>query len=367
MTTYEPVSLGPHDVEIDVAAAGLNFRDVMVTLGVVAVTLLRTLGAGPARWGWRPAGLCAASALLCVPAAPVKPWAFTQGGCIAKSRRGQRISGVPQTLVPHHGGGRVCPVGLRHRLLFAGASRARLRKGQRVLIHSAMGGVGQAAIALAKHVGAEIYATAGSESKRQQLRALGVRAAFDSHAFDWYDELLAATGGEGVDVVLNSLAGRHIALCLDALRPGGWHCEIGKVDIYADNALSLCVFRKNLRFAAIDVDRLMNDDPELARELSQQCMNLLDQGAVPSLPTTSFAYRDYAEALRLMTTGQHTGKLVLKAPPATGADRFPIGDRRPFLDPDATYLITGGLGGFGRLLLPYLAAAGGAPSHLAGP
>ena len=121
---------------------------------------------------------------------------------------------------------------------------ARLRKGQRVLIHSAMGGVGQAAIALAKHVGADIYATAGSEGKRDRLREMGVLGAFDSHSHDWYDDLMEATGGEGVDVVLNSLAGRHIELCLEALRPSGWHCEIGKVDIYADNALSLRVFRK---------------------------------------------------------------------------------------------------------------------------
>ena len=169
---------------------------------------------------------------------------------------------------------------------------------------------------------------------------------------------MEATGGEGVDVVLNSLAGRHITLCLEALRPGGWHCEIGKVDIYADNSLSLSVFRKNLRFAAIDVDRLMSDHPELAHELSQECMDLLDRGAVPPLPMTCFGYQDYAQALRLMTTGQHTGKLVLKAPPAPGSERFPIADLRPYLDPEATYLVTGGLGGFGRLLLPYLAAAG---------
>ena len=102
----------------------------------------------------------------------------------------------------------------------------------------------------------------------------------------------------------------------------------------------------------------MNDDPELARELSQECMNLLDRGAVPPLPLTSFSYGDYAQALRLMTTGRHTGKLVLKAPAAPGAEDFPIVDLRPYLDPEATYLVTGGLGGFGRLLLPYLVSAG---------
>ena len=235
---------------------------------------------------------------------------------------------------------------------------ARLGKGQRVLIHSAMGGVGQAAVALAKHVGAEIYATAGSEDKRAQLLALGVRAAFDSHSYDWYDELMAATGGEGVDVVLNSLAGRHIALCLEALRPGGWHCEIGKVDIYVDNALSMRVFRKNLRFVAIDVDRLMMDDPALSHQFSQTCLDLLDRGAVPPLPVTVFPYKDYDKALRLMINGQHQGKLVLTAPAASVGPDFPIADQRPFLDPEATYLVTGGLGGLGLRFLPYLVASG---------
>ena len=161
-----------------------------------------------------------------------------------------------------------------------------------------------------------------------------------------------------MDVVLNSLAGRHVELCLKALRPGGWHCEIGKVDIYADNDLGLRVFRKNLRFAAIDVDRLMIDDPLLSHELSQACLDLLDEGALPPLPVTVFPFKDYAKALRLMTTGRHQGKLVLKAPEASGEPGFPIADVRPLFDPDATYLVTGGLGGFGLRLLPYLVASG---------
>ena len=361
MKTYEPESLGPHDVEIEVAAAALNFRDVMVTLGLLPSSsyersaLGRTVGmeaSGIVRRAGDAVRTCRAGDAV----------VFTQGGCIANRTvvKDYLVFVKPAALSMEQA---AAVLSVYVTSYYSLIHLARLRKGQRVLIHSAMGGVGQAAIALAKHVGAEIYATAGSASKREQLRALGVQAAFDSHSLDWYDELLAATGGEGVDVVLNSLAGRHIALCLEALRPGGWHCEIGKVDIYADNALSLSVFRKNLRFAAIDVDRLMNDDPHLARELSQECLNLLEQGAVPPLPITSFAYRDYGEALRLMTTGQHTGKLVLQAPPAAGegddsAAPLPIADLRPYLDPEATYLVTGAFGGIGRLLLPYLATAG---------
>ena len=356
MKTCEPVPLGPYDVEIDVAAAALNFRDVMVTLGLLPALSYERSALG------RTVGMEASGVVRRVGAA-VRTCgvgdrvAFTHGGCIANRAvvKDYLVFVKPPSLSMEEAASVLSVyVTAYYSLVYL----ARLRKGQRVLIHSAMGGVGQAAIALAKHAGAEIYATAGSESKREQLLEMGVRGAFDSHSFDWYEGVMEATGGQGVDAVLNSLAGRHIALCLEVLRPGGWHCEIGKVDIYADNSLSLSVFRKNLRFAAIDIDRLMNDDPELARELSQECMNLLDQGAVPPLPLTSFGYGDYAQALRLMTTGRHTGKLVLKAPPAWGAEDFPIVDLRPYLDPEATYLVTGGLGGFGRLLLPYLVAAG---------
>ena len=359
MKSYEPEPLGAHDVEIEVAAAALNFRDVMVTLGLLPSSsfersaLGRTVGleaSGVVRRAGKSVRTCRVGDAV----------VFTQGGCIANRAvvKDYLVFVKPEALSMEQA---AAVLSVYVTAYYSLIHLARLRKGQRVLIHSAMGGVGQAAIALARHAGAEIYATAGSESKREQLRALGVQAAFDSHSLEWYDELLAATGGEGVDAVLNSLAGRHIALCLEALRPGGWHCEIGKVDIYADNTLSLSVFRKNLRFAAIDIDRLMNDDPYLTRELSQQCLDLLAKGAVPPLPITTFPYRDYEGALRLMTTGEHTGKLVLQAPPAaTGDDDepLPVADLRPYLDSEATYLVTGAFGGFGRLLLPYLATAG---------
>ena len=356
MKAYEPPVLGPDDVEIEVAAAALNFRDVMVTLGLLPALAYERSALG------HEVGM-EASGIVCRVGPDVQHCrvgdevAFIKGGCI-----GNRVV-VNQYLVFVKPGRLSMEEAASSLSVYVTAyyslmHLARLRKGQRVLIHSAMGGVGQAAIALAKHAGAEIYATAGSESKRAQLFTMGVRSVFDSHSFDWYDELMAATGGEGVDVVLNSLAGRHIELCLQALRPGGWHCEIGKVDIYADNDLSLRIFRKNLRFAAIDVDRLMIDDPLLSRELSQACLDLLDQGALPPLPVTVFPYKDYAKVLRLMTTGQHQGKLVLKAPPASVAPEFPIVDVRSLFDPDTTYLVTGGLGGFGLRLLPYLVASG---------
>ena len=356
MKTYQLPALGPADVEVEVAAAALNFRDVMVTLGLLP-TLAYERSALGHEVGVEASGIVrrvGPDVRRCRVGDEV---VLTMGGCIANRvvANQHRVFLKPDRLSMEEAASALSVYVTAYYSLI---HLARLRKGQRVLIHSAMGGVGQAAIALAKHVGAEIYATAGSAAKRGQLLAMGTRAAFDSHSFDWYDGLMEATGGEGVDVVLNSLAGRHLDLCLQALRPGGWHCEIGKVDIYRDNGLGLRIFRKNLRFAAVDVDRLMIDDPLLSRQFSQTCLDLLGEGALPPLPVTVFPYKDYAKALRLMTTGQHQGKLVLKAPDPAGDAGFTVADVRPFLDPEATYLVTGGLGGFGMRMLPYLVAAG---------
>ena len=356
MKTFESAQLGPSDVEIDVSAAALNFRDVMVTLGLLPALAYERSAMG------REVGMEGSGIVIRV-GADVKHCRvgdeviFTHGGCIANQITvdQHRVFAKPSCLNMEVA---ASILSVYVTAYYALIHLAHLRKGQRVLIHSAMGGVGQAAIALAKHVGAEIYATAGNEIKREQLLTLGATAAFDSHSFDWYKDLMAATEGEGVDVVLNSLAGRHIELCLRALRPSGWHCEIGKIDIYSDNDIGMRVLRKNLRFAAIDMDRLMIDEPLLSRELSQTCLELIDQAAVPSLPITIFPYSDYTKALRLMTAGQHQGKLVLKAPNASAGPDVPVADSRPFLDPSATYLVTGGLGGFGLRVLPYLVAAG---------
>ena len=356
MKSCELPEPGPHDVEIEVTAAALNFRDVMVTLGLLP-TLAYERSALGHEIGMEASGIVRRAGHDVSHCRVGDEVAFLHGGCIANRVvvRDHLVFAKPGCLSMAEA---ASSLSVYVTAYYALIHLARLRRGQRVLIHSALGGVGQAAIALARHVGAEIYATAGSGAKRNRLLEMGVRGVFDSHSLDWRDGLMAATGDEGVDVVLNSLAGHHIELCLRALRPGGWHCEIGKVDIYADNTLGLRLLRKNLRFAAIDVDRLMLDDPVLSRELCQACLSLIDQGELPAIPVTEFSYQDYAQALRLMTTGRHQGKLVLKAPPGKGRSAFTVADVRPLLDPNATYLVTGGLGGFGLRLLPYLAFAG---------
>jgi polyketide synthase 12/epothilone polyketide synthase D len=216
--------------------------------------------------------------------------------------------------------------------------------------------VGLAAIALAKHVGASVYATAGSAKKRQELLDLGCAGAFDSRSTSWYADLMLATQGQGVDLVLNSLAGEHIDLCLEALRAEGWHCEIGKMDIYSDRPLRMSVLRKNLRFAAVDIDRLMMENPKLAISLSEECLRLVAEGHLPALPTTEFGYAQYREALGTMMRGEHRGKIVLRAP--RGAESLPVCDERPLFSQDHTVLLSGCMGDFGLRLLAYIVAMG---------
>jgi thioester reductase-like protein len=355
MKTYELPALGDFDVEIEVKAAALNFRDIMVMLGKLPLLSYERSELGH-EVGMEACGIIRKVGKKVRSRKIGDEVLFMKGGCIANRiiTNEDTTFTKPDNLTIEEGAG---VLSVYVTAYYALVYLARLRRGQKVLIHSAMGGVGQAAIAIAKYLGAEIYTTAGNEEKRKNLIALGAKAAFDSHSYTWYDDLMLATQGDGVDVVLNSLAGHHIHLCLESLTPGGYHCEIGKVDIYADNTLNMCVFRKNLRFIAIDVDRLMQDDPALSRQLTKECMNLLAESKLPPIPVTIYPVAKYESAIRSMMNGEHKGKLILSLENLT-EQSLSIVDDSKFLKAEATYLITGGFGGIGLQLIAYLADAG---------
>jgi len=357
MKTFDLPPANDGNIQVDIHTAALNFRDVMVALDMLPPLAYERSMLGHAV-GMEASGVVQQAGAGVQQFAPGDEVIVTSGGCIANRITVHEKSAFlkPANLSMDEA---ASVLSVYVTAYYSLVHLARLRRGQRILIHSAMGGVGQAALELAKHLGAEIFVTAGSESKRSALERMGVRAVFDSRSFEWYDELMQQTTGEGVEAVLNSLAGNHVALGLQALKAGGWHLEIGKVDIYADNALRLGKFRKNIRFAAIDIDRLMCDDPDLIRDISESCLELLAAGSIRPIPTTAYSYKDYAKALRFMTSGEHQGKLVLNAPaPGDALDQLTIADQRPFLHPDATYFITGAFGGFGLKLLPYLVKNG---------
>ena len=130
------------------------------------------------------------------------------------------------------------------------------KPGETVLIHGAAGGVGMAAIQIAKLKGAKVIGTAGSARKRRMLEMLGVDHVLNSRSLEFADEVMKITGGVGVDVVLNSLAGEAITKSLQCLRPFGRFLEIGKRDLYGNSQIGLRPFRNNLSYFGIDADTL---------------------------------------------------------------------------------------------------------------
>ena len=241
---------------------------------------------------------------------------------------------------------------------------AHLAKGERILIHGAAGGVGLAAVQYAQAVGAEIFASAGTPEKRALLRRLGVRHVVDSRTLAFADEIRDLTGGEGIDVVLNSLAGEAIHKGISILRPYGRFIELGKRDFYANSKLGLSPFRNNIQFFGVDIDRLLVDRPALARQLFEELALLLDGGSFHPLPHRVYPIARAGEAFRSMQQSRHIGKIVVAM---TGAEiPEPVAAASATglaLSPDAAYLVTGGRGGFGLATAEWLAAKGA--RHLA--
>src|SRR6516164_2205213 len=241
---------------------------------------------------------------------------------------------------------------------------ARLQKGERILVQGAAGGVGLAAIQYAQSVGAEIFASAGSVEKREFLLRLGAQHVVDSRSLAFADDIREITDGEGVDVVLNSIAGEAIPKGISILRPYGRFVELGKRDFFANHKIGLQPFRNNVQFFGVDVDRLLNDRPTLSGQLFAELAPLLEQRAFVPLPYRVFPIARAAEAFRCMQHSRHIGKIVLAM---DGNDRPAAVAATPEtglqLSPVASYLVTGGRSGFGLATAEWLVRKGA--RHLA--
>ncbi|WP_069811170.1 type I polyketide synthase [Streptomyces sp. TP-A0874] len=234
----------------------------------------------------------------------------------------------------------------------------RLEPGERVLIHAASGGVGLAAVSIARARGARVYATAGNEAKREFLRDSGVECVLDSRSATWAEELREATGGAGVDVVLNSLPGAAIRWGLEALAPGGRFIELGKRDIHQDLRLGLLPFARALTLSAVDFDLLTRSRPALVGRLLRETVNAVADGVLDVLPSTAFPLDRATEAFRVMAAAEHIGKLVVTVddePPGRVVVRP---GTVPFARRDGAYVISGGLTGIGLATARRLAERG---------
>jgi acyl transferase domain-containing protein/NADPH:quinone reductase-like Zn-dependent oxidoreductase/lauroyl/myristoyl acyltransferase/NADP-dependent 3-hydroxy acid dehydrogenase YdfG/acyl carrier protein len=348
-------ALPPGHVRIRVEAAGVNFRDAMKALGIYPVVsdLDLVLGdectglieeVGPDVHSVRPGDRVLA----------VTP------GCFATTVVAPQTHVVPCPEKLHPADGATLPV-VFMTALYALREVGRIRPGDRVLIHSAAGGVGLAAVQVAQMAGAEVFATAGSADKRARLAELGVRHIMDSRSLAFRDAIMDATGGRGVDLVLNSLAGEFLVQSLACLAPGGRFLEIGKRDIYENAKLGLAAFRANQSFSAIDMAQILQHNPAETQRLLSEIANLVAAGELRPLPRITRPLTEVAEALRELAQGRHIGKMVLEvAPPLV--DRPNTGGSPPFRA-DSTYIVTGGVRGFGLASAEWLVTQGA--RHLA--
>jgi phthiocerol/phenolphthiocerol synthesis type-I polyketide synthase C len=338
-----PRAPGPGEVEIDVHAAGLNFRDMMWAMGLLPEEALIDGFAGPG-FGLECAGIIrAVGSGVNDLAIGQRVTAFAPA---ALSTRVVTVADAVAPIPPDIGFAAAATLPVTFvTAIYALGRLAELAAGEHVLIHSAAGGVGLAAIQYAKHRGAIVIATAGSEIKRAFLRLAGADYVLDSRDLAFADAVREITRGEGVDVVLNSLSGEAMERSLETVKPFGRFLELGKRDFYLNRRLHLRPLRQNISYFAIDVDQLPLRRPALARSLLAEVSDLLVAGAIRPLAYRTFRFSEIDEAFRLMQSSGHIGKLVLTPDADLGV---PVREAHEFTARrDGTYLITGGLDGFG--------------------
>ncbi|HEY2197049.1 MAG TPA: SDR family NAD(P)-dependent oxidoreductase [Mycobacterium sp.] len=321
-------------VQVRVEAAGLNFRDVLNVLGLYPgdpgpiggdfAGTVTQLGEGVTglEVGQRVYGSMqgAFASRFNVPAQFLAP--IPDG-----------VSAVDAATIP--------AAALTSRLAF---DWAKLNPGDKVLIHAASGGVGLAAIQMAQHHGAEVYATA-STYKRATLRKLGVKHVYDSRTTDFADQILADTDGAGVDVVLNSLTNEgFVEATIRATAKNGRFAEIAKRDIWTPEQMAEA--RPDIAYEIVALDTVMFTEPERIRTLLSEVSEGLANGEWTPLPAEIYPLTEARVAFRRMQQARHIGKIVLQIPDPLQ----PRGDR--------SYLITGGLGAIGLHTASYLAQLG---------
>lgn len=365
-------SPGPGEIEIEVLASGLNFRDVLIALGLVPPVFEGSLDLG-----WECSGRISAvgkgiedynvgdeviavapggsfGSYVTIPVCPSsKGQSLSQQKDIEKHyslvvRKPSDISFEEASTIPI----------VFTTAYYALCRQGGLRKGERVLIHAAAGGVGQAAVQIASHIGAEIFATAGSPEKREFLKSQGVQHVMNSRTLDFAEEVMKLTNGEGVDLVLNSLAGEFIPKSLSTLRSGGRFLEIGKVDILKNSQLGLGQLEKNISLFIIDLGQLFLERPDLTQPLFREVMRYFEEGGLKPLPYHNFPISQAADAFRFLAQAKHIGKVVL----SLSEDELwlaPPSSKKPLeFSQEATYLIAGGLGGLGLTVAEWMIEKG---------
>ncbi len=320
------------EIQIECRAHGLNFRDVLTAMGTYA-GVAAPLGAE-------------CSGVVAI-AGAASGFSFKPGDRVlafapASMRSRVNVKAAYAVRMPiGMGFSEAATIPVAFLTAHYGFSQlAGLRRGQTVLIHSAMGGLGMASVQLAHRAGAIVFATAGTETKRAMLRGQGIQHVFDSRTSDFADVVLHATGGQGVDVILNALSGERIAHSFRCLKIGGTFLEVGKRDVWSKERVS--TERPDVRYWAFDLGEVADARPDLIAAMLQEIVDLCSEGELAPLPSECFAIEEAEGAFRKMAGGRHTGKLVLaRAQAPLSLDVWSNALR------EGTVLITGGTGALG--------------------
>lgn len=340
-------------IEIEVRASGMNFKDVMNGLGLLSEESVQG-GIAGSNLGLECAGVVTKVGKNVKDISVGDEVMAWSANCYAG-----------YTVAPQH-----CVVKKPRHLTFEEAASitvvyltahyglnylARISAEDVVLIHSASGGVGLAAIQLAKLCRAKIIATAGTPEKRAYLSKLGIEHVFDSRSMSFADDIMRVTHGNGVDVILNSLSGAAITKSINCLAPFGRFIEIGKADIYNNRKLSLKSLGENISYFVVDVDRLMLQRPLVANKLYNQVREIIETHYLKPESVKVFPVSELANGLQQLSKGKHIGKYVVTMEKAK-IKLLPPETLR--LADNASYLITGGASGFGLQLAKWLSEKG---------
>lgn len=333
-------NLGPHEVEVEVRAVGLNFRDVLDALGLY-----------PGEPG--PLGGDASGIVTRV------------GASVKDLKSGDAILGMISGSLARRAHAHRDNITLKPEILdfenaaalptvfltayYAFTRSTVLKKGETVLIHAGAGGVGQAAIQLAKNVGANIIVTVGDKRKLEFLKSQGIEHIFHSRSLSYGKDIEALTKGKGVDVVLNSLSGEgFIETTLEIAKKGARFLEIGKRNIWTKEEMHS--LRPDIDYHIIALDNIAQTNPEIIQAMLKELMPMFGQGILKPLKITRFPIENAIEAFEYMQTGKHIGKVVIELPEIKSFENL--------IRKNATYLITGGLGGLGLTLAKFLIEKG---------
>ncbi|MEX1041603.1 MAG: aminotransferase class I/II-fold pyridoxal phosphate-dependent enzyme [Pirellulaceae bacterium] len=336
------------EVEIEVKASGLNFRDVLRALGMLQehekeigilseadVTFGFECAGIVTKVGEEVQGIAVGDEVLALSTASMTSHLLVDQRYVAAKPVGQTFTEaatIPLAYLTAH-------YGLNH--------LAQLKKGEKVLIHAAAGGVGQAAVALAKAAGAEIYATA-SQGKWEFLHELGVRYVYDSRTTKFAQQILAETDGQGVDVVLNSLNQDFITKSVEVLAPNGRFVEIGKIGIWTEEQFLAAL--PEATYFPFDLGEEERAAPGLIAKLLTELLPRFESNEISPLPYQAYPITAAVDAFRFMQQAKHRGKVVLTMP-ARSAEEGSI-------KPDRTYLVTGGTGAIGLEVAAWLIQRG---------